>query len=249
MLSGFPQMFDINPYEQSSVSLNGVGFGMVGMDRYGDLYRYAKAGASNISKGKLQVAPAPKTNHHNVAWASGGALNTRKVTVTLGATAATADEYAGGYLVVNDATGEGTQYRILTHPAANSAATLEVTVDRPFETALVSGSEVTLVHNRWNAVVEAAVEERRPAGVPLVNITAGYYGWLKTKGDAAVLAGATITLGSTVHQHASTAGAVQESQQYLQATDASRLDFYWNIGRAAVAGVDTEYRPIALSID
>ena len=44
----------------------------------------------------------------------------KSVTVTLGGTAATEDQYADGYLYVNDGTGEGHNYKIRQHDAIGS---------------------------------------------------------------------------------------------------------------------------------
>lgn len=236
-----PTVIDFNPYETSTSPQHQIGLKYE--DAGGDVYRYAQAGAA-ISQGKVQVCPDPKTNHHNIAWASGGAIGSKSVTVTLGATAATLNEYAGGYLVVNDATGEGTQYRIKSHPAADLSTTLELTLDTPIKEALVSGSEVTLVHNVWNGVVEAAVEERQPAGVPLVDVASGSYCWLKTRGTASVLQGDATNLGEELVVHASTAGAVDAaSTTYGTAFSA------YTVGKAKVAGVSGEYNPVHLTID
>lgn len=241
-LSGTPTIFNLDPFEQHQYQMHQLG--ARGVDQFGDLYRYAKVGGSNISKGKLQMAPAPKTNHHNVSVAAAAAIGVTKVTVTLGATAATANEYAGGVFAINDVDGEGATYRIKSHPAADSAGSLELTLERPIVVALTTSSQACLVHNAWNGVVEAAVEERQPAGVPSIDGTAGYFLWLKTKGVAAVLAGAAIDLGADVTPHASTAGAVGA----VSDTAATEVDQV-RVGQAIVAGVDTEYRPIRLSID
>jgi hypothetical protein len=208
------------------------------------VFRYAKVGASNISRGKLQLAPAPKTNHHNVAWASGGALGATTVTVTLGATAAVANEYAEGLLVVNDATGEGTSYRIASHPAADASATLQLTLSDPIKNvALVSGSEVSLVHNAYNGVVEGTTVTRRAAGVPLVNATAGTFVWLQTGGVCPVLCDTTTTLGAK-QKAGAVAGSVTDMTDILGAS--AEVE----VGTADVmAGVDTEYRPITLTIN
>lgn len=211
----------------------------------GEIFRYAYAGASAISRGKLQVCPAPNTNHHNVAWSAGGAIGTKTVTVTLGATAAVANEYAGGVMVTNDATGEGTRYKIYSHPAADASATLQLTLAENIrETALVSGSEVTLLHNTWNGVVEAAVEEREPAGVPLVNVALNNYCWLMTRGTTAVLQGDATNLGEELVAHASTAGAVDAAS-----TTYGTAFAYYTVGKAKVAGVSGEYNPVFLTID
>jgi hypothetical protein len=169
----------------------------------------------------------------------------RKVTVTLGATAATVNEYQGGLLVANDNAPEGETYRVYSHPAADSAATLEVTVSRPFVTSITTSSEFTLYHNAWNGVIETTTNSStaQPAGVPLVNFTAAYYGWIKTRGVVAVLADETLTLGAMVSAGTSTAGSVEE----LDDVTAPLTDNL--VGFAVVAGVDTEYRPIQLCID
>lgn len=243
-MNGMPAIFNINPYEFTSASGDGHQLGMVGMDKYGDLYHYAQVGASNISAGKLQLAPARKTNHDNATVAVAAVIGAKKVTVTLGATAAVAQEYAGGLLVVNDVTGEGVSYRISSHPAAESSATLEVRLERGLVEALDTTSQVCLVHNHWNGVVEGTSSTQRPAGIPQVDGTAGYYGWLKTKGVSAALADETITIGAGVTAGTSTAGAVEEVDQ---PGDTTVLSDY-QVGWAIVAGVDTEYRPIMLEL-
>lgn len=210
----------------------------------GRVFRFAKAGGSNISLGKLQLAPAPKTNHHNVAVASAAALGATQVTVTLGATAATANEYAEGYLFITDAAGEGGSYKISGHPAAESAASLTVTLFDPIvATALTTSSEATLIHNNYNGVVEGTSSTQLPVGIPLVSISSGDYGWLQTRGHVPALADENLTLGAWLTAGTSTAGAVEE----LDDVTAPVTDIA--IGWATVAGVDTEYRPIFLTLD
>lgn len=232
---------DFDPYKTSSTPQHQIGMRFVDGE---DMYRYAKAGASNISRGKVQIAAAPKTNHHNIAWASGGALGATTVTFTLGNTAAVANEYAEGWLVINDATGEGTKYRIKSHPAAAGLATLEVTLFSPIRNvALVSGSEASLVHNTYNGVVEGTTITRRAAGVPLTSVTAGDYCWLMTHGVCPVLCDTTTTLGAK-QKVGAVAGAVTDMTDILGAS--AEVE----IGTADImAGVDTEYRPITLTID
>lgn len=209
----------------------------------GRVFRYAKAGASNISKGKLQVAPAPITNHHNMACAA-AAVGATTVTVTPGATAGDANIYAEGYLCINDVDGEGQVYKVKSHAAISSSTAFDVVLFDPIKTALTANSEATLVHNTYNAVVEAAVEERQPAGVPLINISAGDYGWLQTRGVAAVLSGEDYDVGSSLTQHASTAGALDETD-----TTFGTAMLHYVVGKAIVAGINTEYRPVFLTID
>lgn len=206
-------------------------------------FRYAKVGASNISKGKLQLAPAPKANHANMALAA-AAANTFDVTATPGATAVVADEYDEGFLAINDVDGEGQTYKVGSHPASNASTAFAIRLLDPISVALTANSEGSLVHNAHNSVVEAAVTTRRGAGVPLISLLAGDYGWLQTKGVAAVLCDTATTLGAPQGSSASVAGAVSDIDDTLGASS----DI--TIGQADImAGVDTEYRPITLTID
>src|SRR6266403_2000623 len=95
---------DFSPYKTSTTQMYALGTQFKDGE---DVYRYAKVGASTITRGKLQTAPAPKTNHHNVSVAAAQAIGDKTVTVTLGATAAVADEYAEGYIAFNDVTTGG----------------------------------------------------------------------------------------------------------------------------------------------
>jgi len=242
-LEGIPQVLDFDPFSTRTEAEATHNLGEAVYLADGRIFRYAKAGSSDISQGKLQVGPAPKTNHHNIAAASAASVNTNQVTVTLGATAATANEYAEGYLVANDNAPEGSVYKIKSHPAANANASLTLTLFDPLDEAVTTSSEFCLVHNTYNGVVEGTSATRNPAGVPLEGISAGDYGWLQTRGVAAVLADGTITLGSYVMASGSVAGAVAEH------TDVTAPITQAWVGRAIVAGVDTEYRPIFLTID
>ena len=209
-------------------------------------FRYAKVGAANISQGKLEQAPAPKANHTNNAVTAAVAAGANIVPITLaGATAAVVSEYDDGLLVVNAGPGAGQTYRISHNPAIASSGSGNITLIDPIAVALTTSSKVTLVHNAFNGVVEVAAATRRPGGVPLTNLTAAYEGWLQTKGVASVLAQGAIAVGSNVVSSGTVAGAVA-AVSGTYATDLATVQ----VGSATVvAGVDTEYRPIVLTID
>lgn len=245
MFGSAKQLFSGEIYIQNNQAEEALG--QLGQDQFGDLYRYGLVGGANVSAGKLELAPAPKTTHHNlsVLTAVTADQRLRKVTVTLGATAAVVNEYAGGYVNFNATTPVGQVYRISGHPAANSSATLEVTADHPWVTSISTSSKVTLVHNVWNNVVEAAAQTRRAAGVPMIAMTSAFYGWFKTRGVASVLADGAIALGSLIAPSSSVAGAVIAISGTWATALATTL-----VGQADVlAGVDTEYRAVNLTID
>jgi len=206
----------------------------------GRVFRYVKAGATALVPGKLYDAPATAANHSNIAVASAAAIGATTVTVTLGATAATANQYSEGYLVVNDATGEGYTYQIKSHPAADASASLVLTLEDPIKVALTTSSEVTLVHNQYNGVViHATTEVSISVGAAVQAVTATYYGWLQTRGVCSLLCNATTGIGLGVAASDTTnAGGGEISDGIL--TD---------IGYQVAAGVATEYNPVFLNID
>lgn len=237
-------LLDFSPFEtrtQADSSHNIGEFVRLSDER---TFRYTRVGASNISKGKLQLAPAPKTNHHNMAVGAAVATGGKQVSLTPGATAVVVDEYDEGYLVVNDVDGEGQTYKVNSNPAAAQSTAFTVTLFDPISVALTTNSEASLVHNRWNGVVEAASTTRRPAGVPLISLLAGDYGWLQTHGVSGVLCDTATTLGAPQGSSASVAGAISDMDDILGAS--SDVLVGW---ADIMAGVDTEYRPITLLID
>lgn len=208
------------------------------------VFSHAVAGASNISKGKLQQAAAPIANHANLTVAA-AALGATAITVTPGATAGAANLYSEGYMAVNDVDGEGASYKIKDHLAITASTAFTLNLFDPIRgTALTANSQVTLVHNGFKNVIEVATSLHRPAGVPLISILTGDYGWLQGKGVAAVLAGTARTLGSPQISSGATAGAV------VDATDVTAAITERWVGYAdIIAGVDTEYNPMTLALE
>lgn len=207
----------------------------------GRVYRYALNGAVALAPGKICVAAAHVANHVNQAVNEAAAVGADRVKVTLGATAATADQYADGYLAINDAAGEGINYLVQGHPAIGSAGSGYISLDDNIKVALTTSSEYSLIANPWSAVIVAPnAVAHRAVGVPNVAVTAAYYGWLQTKGDCSVLSDGVITKGAGAILSDAVAGAVEIE---VAATVTNR------VGRAPEATVDTEYRLIDLSID
>lgn len=181
-------------------------------------FAYASSSGSAISLGALCAVAAPVANHVSVAYASGGAANTNTVTVTLGATAATENQYADGWLVPIDGTGQGQLRKIESHPAADSAATLELTVSDDFDTAMGTG-EISLVKNEFADVVThpgmaATTLNLAPVGVVPVAVPSGstdtQFFWIQIGGPALVLKnGSTFVAGIPVRPADATADAGQ----------------------------------------
>lgn len=204
----------------------------------GKVVAFAKAGAVTLVPGTLLQCPAEITNHQNLtpAAAAAGALS---VTVTLGATAATANQYAGGYLYVTVTPGQGYRYLIKSHPAAALSTTLVLTLAEPILVALTTSSRVDLVPNSLNGVIiNPTTATGAPVGAAIYPITAGNYGFIQVGGEASLLADGAVAVGTSVVASNGTAGAV-EAATGVQAP----------VGIAKTGIATTEYGPIILSIE
>ncbi len=241
-------LMDFDPFTTRTESDPSHQYGaLVLTSRERDAYRYGKAGASAIAAGKLQLCPAPIANHVNqtIDAASLIAVGSKVLTLNNGGTAAVAGEYDQGTIHIVDGTGENQTLIVSHNKVAGTSADITVQLADPLLLAVVAGTtEYTLVHNAYNGMVEAAVQTREAAGVPLVAIAAGDFGFVKTKGSTSVLGGSAVSLGGILGSDASTAGAVTD------ATDQTGVDAIIKVGRASiVAGATGEYHPIVLSID
>ena len=78
-------------------------------------FRYDKAGSSNLAAGKLALSAAVAADVMNEACANAHAIGDIQFAETITSATYAADYFAGGYLQINDATGEGHQYLSLIH--------------------------------------------------------------------------------------------------------------------------------------
>lgn len=236
-------ILDFDPYETRTEADATHELGAV--VRLADMrsFRHGAAGAAAIGRGKLQQAAAPIANHANLTIAA-AALDATAITVTPGATAGAANLYSEGYMTVNDVDGEGATYKVKDHLAITASTAFTLNLFDPIRLALTANSQVTLVHNGYKNVIEVATSLHRPAGVPLINVAIGDYAWVQTKGVAAVLCGTARTLGSLCISSGATAGAVVDATDVLGASG-ERVVGECDI----IAGVDTEYNPMTLTID
>jgi hypothetical protein len=179
--------------------------GSLGETDDGRKYRYCLAGAA-ITRGQLVQAQAQTANHRNIAVAAAAAIGATSVTVTLGATAATANQYADGVLVVDDLTGEGIAYKILSHPAADGDASLVLTLEEPVQVALDTTSQVTLTPSLYRDVQTVASQARIAVGVPNVTVADNEFFWAQTWGLCSAFGGDTSTIGQVLTQDAAVAG-------------------------------------------
>lgn len=184
--------------------------GQLAVDENGRSFRYVKASGS-VAAGRLVAAAALVANHVGARATNSAAIGDSVIEVTVGATAVTQDQYAGGLIVINAGTGIGQSFRIKGNTAAASSGTTKVYIEGQVKVALSSSdSKAHLYPNKFNGVSTSATLALRRVGVSVVALTDGQYGWICTQGVAAVLVeGTAVAIADPVIPSATTAGAVE----------------------------------------
>lgn len=243
MLSGGPVIFDINPYEQTDQQEHQLG--AKGVDQFGDVYRYTKilSTATDLVAGKLYVALATEDNHVNQTLGAAAAVGATSIELGVGGTQVDANEYDWGKLCFVDTSPEGETYRVVSHDAsASGSENVTVNLERTLLTAATTSSEASLIRNPWNNPSANQNIAEEAAGVALVDwdVSVGNFGWLLTRGVAAVL-------GDT--GGVSDGSEVCISNQVNGAVGARTSVTERSIGVALDASAADEYHPVALYID
>lgn len=112
----------------------------------------------------------------------------------------TVDGLKGGYLIVNDATGEGQMYEIKGNTAFATTGQALITLYDPLTIALVaSTSECGIIPSPYTLVVATAAPlSGMFVGVAMIPVTINYYFWAGCGGPHPVITQAAITKGSPV---------------------------------------------------
>lgn len=201
----------------------------------GRIYRYVKAGASDLVPGKLQQAAAQASGLQNLSVAA-AAIGATSITTTSTVTL-TANQLAGGYVCVTVTPGQGQLLKIKSHPAA-SAAVVTLTLEDPVVVALTTSSKIDLQVNPYSGVIiNPATASSSPVGVCTYKITAAQFGWLQVAGPCNVLADGAVTVGTNLAGSNAVAGAV-EPHTGVQAL----------VGTALTDISDTEYGAVLLAL-
>ena len=167
------------------------------------------------------------------------------ITVTLGATAAYANQYANGYMIVSTGPGNGYAYLIKSHPLAAASATLLLTLSDSIKVVTSTASRMDLQQNVYEGVIQAPVTTATGTSVgvavnPIAAATDGTknYGWVQSYGVAGVLIDGTPAVGANVVGTGAAAGAATVASSTLGI-----------IGRMISTGVNTKNNAVFLVID
>lgn len=208
----------------------------------GRTFRYVKAGAVALVPGNVLQSPAIVANHVNLTPTAASTAGDTTITVTLGATLATANQYAGGYIIVEKGTtGAGQSLLIKSHPAAALSATLVVTLEDAVQVTTSGTVTMSLVANPYNGVIQSPVTTLTGTvvGVAVGAIPISNYGWICTRGITAVTADGAITVGTVaVAVPAAAAGAAKVMAATLH-----------QVGVVCKTSIDTQQTPVFVTLD
>lgn len=259
----------ISDFQSSPISLFGVNGGITTTDaslstltgakfRSDDdrVFALVQNGAVALVSGVLVQGPASIGANHTGLTCATAAIGATQITVTLGGTAVTANQYAGGFAVVSAGTGIGQTFKIASHPAQTSTSgTVVLTLEDPLSVATaVSDSKVSLTLPQYGSANGAAVTTHgvvispttatgRTIGVtispiPASSSTVPTYGFIQTNGPVACLNDSATAIGLDVMPSSAVAGAVLT---YVVATRN-------RVGTSTVAGENTKSQLITLQL-
>ena len=235
---GGSQYGTANPWAESSTQLFPLGTSLV----YGNnVYRYGLLGGTAVTAGKLVQHAAIDSNHANMTATAAVDAGETAISVETGGNDMTLNEYADGYLWVNDVNGEGQTMRVKSNPAHDHSAdpSVVITTYDPLATALTTSSQLSIIHNPMTGLIVApATETGAVMGATVIDMTADYYGWFCVSGPQALLTVGTLVVGNIAVRSGGSDGGV------APATD----NVLTEIGEVMAVSANTEYSLIWMNI-
>lgn len=165
-----------------------------------------------LASGVLVQGPATIGANHIGLTTATAATGATSLTVTLGGTLVTANQYAGGLATISAGLGIGETLKIASHPAATATAQLVLTLEDPISVNIDSTTKTDLNLNPYGSANGTDVRTLgviiAPSGTSTGQLigesfypiaastsTVPTYGWIQTKGPVAGLAAGTATAG------------------------------------------------------
>ena len=233
---GGSQYGTVDPFTSGLTQLFPLGSRLL----YGNtVYAYGRLAAVAVTAGKCVTHAAKITNHFDLTPTAGVAAGETAISVETAGTDITLNQYANGYLYVNDAAGEGQMLRIKSNPAHDHSAdpSIVITCYDDLATAITTSSRITLIPDPRSALIgQAATTTGATMGVTVVDMAASAYGWFAVSGPATILTSGTLVVGN----HAVPLGAVG-------AVGPAAGDVIQVIGVVMIVNVTTDYSLINLT--
>lgn len=124
----------------------------------------------------------------------------------------TANQLAGGFLIITSATTNAGQVMKIKSHAAATAAVVTFNLEDAVPYAPTGTVKIDCHPNPFSGViVNPTTLSSAPKGVALYKVTAAYFGWLQVLGPAPVLADGANAVGACVVASNGVAGAVEDA--------------------------------------
>ena len=175
----------------------------------GRVFYYGQTAGAQTA-GAICQSAVGVANHDMDLAVNTASAGDKSVTVTVGGTAATENQYQDGYLYVNDGTGEGHNYKIRQHDAIDSSGSGVINLydGDPIVVAFAAATIVGLAKNPYkDFVVYPTTPTGHAVGVAPTDFDDDDFGWLQTWGPAAVLCDVAFVIGNHVRVSDNTAGS------------------------------------------
>lgn len=207
----------------------------------GRTFRYVLVGAAALVPGNYIQSPAVVANHVNLTPTALPSAGDTVITATLGATAATLNQYALGTVTVEKGTlGVGQTLLIKGHAAVLSSGVITLNLSDAVQTTVTGTVTVSLAANPYNGVIQSPVTTLTGVivGVAVAPLAIAAYGWICTRGITGTLITGTPAVGSAVGCPTSAAGSAT--------VDAATLTHVGTVMKTAITGQVT---PTNIQID
>ena len=188
-------------YEESATQQYALGTKYITSD--GRIFRYCKNGADALGKAKMlqtqvvqtKLLEVAQTGHAQVAGAT-------EITVLVTTGSALADNaLVGGTIWFNKTGNLGESYKIVASKLQSTDTLLDLVLDTPLRAAVDATSEMSIIPSKYYGVVVFPTSTTgSPVGIPLIAVTASYWFWAQSGGDAPLLVdgGETVVIGNAI---------------------------------------------------
>lgn len=232
-------------YKGSTFKLHDLG--ALGFDKFGNRYRYVKAGGNALVASHLIQEPVEDTAYRSMVVQAAAAIGDTEIAITLGGTAVTANQFDDGHLLIESAAGIGQHFRIVSHDVQSSTTgTCKFKVDRPVLVALTTSSQATVRKNAFDGVIDyPTTPTGAPVGVALFGLAAAEFGWIQSGGEATALFDAA-TNTSADQVAIGPSEAVAGSVSAIEAADVAPSHLGWS---REIGSIDSTVGSVHLVID
>lgn len=241
-LTATTDLDDVDPFAESSTQQLPLGTFMMYGDRW---FRYAENGGTALAAGKVVQSEVPIAGNITAA-VNTAAAGDASVEFTEGGTAGIAvNSMAGGYLNVDDATGEGHLLRIQKNDAISTSGAGTIFLSDPVVTAFEAASTCTIIKSPWkDVIIHASPPTAMVSGVPPIPVTADYFFWAQTHGPASVLTDGTVVIGEQVRGAEGSADGAVAALDYDESGRDEAV-----VGYVMSVAATTKYSTIFLTIE